>query len=239
MLKNFCLIGALCFVASCASVSPGKPPPPSASPPGLTPPVGCTLPGPCHPAGPNPDYVPSIPTGSAVSSTDGPSIDASRYAELNQRFGLKGSWSAVKGLGGLRPALPMAQIQQEACKDEDKMSTGAGVLIAGDECLYLAVQKGEGDFELLRNQKDFRRVFAPVETPEEALAFVHAQSPNSESSVAGRANRALLVNGVFQLAIYVDRCSINEVFTNVNPDGQISDTQVQTVVYDDPNTICE
>ena len=83
-------------------------------------------------------------------------------------------------LGGLDPSYPIAtclmipnQMNAETQADIEKglyfFYTGG---LFGSYTRYVILQDGE--FRLLKSEEDFRAVYAPVETPEEALSYVLA-----------------------------------------------------------------
>jgi hypothetical protein len=94
---------------------------------------------------------------------------------LEERFSCK-YISVPDGLGGLSPHVPIVEctVLAENMSDEE----GAGIVHKG--CLqplfrrYIIIENRE--YKLIENKEEFIRFFAPVETPEEALAFAIAMT---------------------------------------------------------------
>lgn len=99
-------------------------------------------------------------------------IDASRYEDLSQRFHIGAVTAPVEALGGLKPALPLAQGTKIHCEPNQGLAAIGGRLAA---CRVLLVEQN-GQIQLLDTPAKFQHVFAPVESEEEALAFATALS---------------------------------------------------------------
>jgi hypothetical protein len=114
-----------------------------------------------------------IVSGSNASSTG---IDANAFEE---RFGCMRISNASSALESLSPPLPLVECLFLS-KDDNSQD---GIVREG--CMmplfrrYIAKQ-GE-EFKLISSKEEFRSIFAPVETKEEALAFAVALSGSSPS----------------------------------------------------------
>jgi hypothetical protein len=83
-------------------------------------------------------------------------------------------------LGGLNPAYPIAlcQISPDQIKAETQVEIDKGLYffytggLFGTYVRYVIFQDGE--FRLLKSEEEFRAIYSPLETPEEALSYVLA-----------------------------------------------------------------
>jgi hypothetical protein len=85
-------------------------------------------------------------------------------------------------LGGLHPAYPIAVCQVRLTPDQTRVETQVEIEqglyfyhtggLFGSYIRYVIVQ--DGAFRLIKSEDDFRDIYAPIETPEEALSYVLA-----------------------------------------------------------------
>jgi len=83
-------------------------------------------------------------------------------------------------IGGLEPSYPIAvcAIQPDETSEELRTEIDSGQFfyytggLFGNYVRYVIQQNGE--FVLLKTEEDFRKVYAPIESPEEALSYVLA-----------------------------------------------------------------
>jgi hypothetical protein len=117
-------------------------------------------------------------------------------------------------VGGLNPSYPMAvcqiipdqakaEIQAEIEKELYFFYTGG---LFGSYIRYVIFQDGE--FRLLKSEAEFRAIYAPLETPEEALSYVLAITNLS-------AYYGLAYNPAYEYEV----STIEDTYLTVEPDG--------------------
>jgi len=91
---------------------------------------------------------------------------------LEQRLGCSQISNISEALGGLSPRLPMAECL--APIEDENFEEG----IVREGCLLPVyrryIVKQDGEFRLIRTKAEFRSLYAPVQTPQEALSFAVA-----------------------------------------------------------------
>lgn len=91
---------------------------------------------------------------------------------LEQRFGCYEVANTSAELEGLDPGLPMLECHSLAIESGSQ----EGLVRTG--CMLAAyrnyIVKTDGDFRLIRSREEFRALFAPVRSPQEAMAFAVA-----------------------------------------------------------------
>ncbi|VVB68976.1 Uncharacterised protein [uncultured archaeon] len=95
-------------------------------------------------------------------------------AGLEERFGCSSIRNASNDLGGLSPKLPVAECLirgEDFASGSDKGIVSIGCMIPFYR-RYIIEQ--DGKFKSISTKEEFRSLFAPVETPEEALSFAVA-----------------------------------------------------------------
>lgn len=97
-------------------------------------------------------------------------IDEARYEKLAQEFQIGVVSAPVEALGGLKPALALAQSTKTRCAPGEGLAFVGGRL---GSCRVLLAEHN-GQIRLLDTPVKFLQVFAPVESAEEALAFAVA-----------------------------------------------------------------
>jgi hypothetical protein len=118
------------------------------------------------------DYA-ALPSSSSIDSN-----------ALDQRFGCMRISNVSGALDNLSPKLPMVEclfLGKEYNSQEGIVREGCMMPLFRR---YIAEQDGE--FKLIRSKEEFRTIFAPVETKEEALAFAVALTgslPRDDTSV--------------------------------------------------------
>ena len=110
------------------------------------------------------------------------SMDVFFDETLLANFGCHDIQAPSSLIGGLDPAYPIAICAIELMSGEASEELAAEIEsgqffyysggLLGSYIRYIIYQNGE--FVLLKTEEDFRRVFAPIESPEEALSYVLA-----------------------------------------------------------------
>lgn len=152
-------------------------------------------------------------------------------------------------LGALTPAYPIAECTyypEDSREPPDYLRCGGGLRPA---CERFLVWK-DGAFEPVTSADDFRTLFAPVETPEEALAFAMALSghsarygiqfdPEYEYYVGELEDTHVDTDGSgFRVHLYLYRwlgCGPHETYAilhTVTTDGQVSEDSREAVFRD-------
>ena len=95
-------------------------------------------------------------------------VDSSSFIES----GCSQIFNISEALGGLSPKLPMAECL--APIEDENLEEG----IVREGCLLPVyrryIVKQDGEFKLIRTKAEFRSLYAPVQTPQEALSFAVA-----------------------------------------------------------------
>lgn len=149
-------------------------------------------------------------------------------AALKSRFGITGEIQPTRDLGGLSPALPMAQFDTSDCRTDSLRITGS--LLGQPRCRrYLVEQAGE--IRLIATQAELREQFAPIDTPAEAVSFALAAEPSlSLSGDAGRVPRVRQTATGYELAFYDSKCGgVNEIRLSVDRQGQLASQGVTSL----------
>ncbi|PIQ29183.1 hypothetical protein COW36_17655 [bacterium (Candidatus Blackallbacteria) CG17_big_fil_post_rev_8_21_14_2_50_48_46] len=97
-------------------------------------------------------------------------IDEAKFESLQKEWGLTGLRTPPESLGGLKPALALAQGQKFQCESGNGLAMIGGL---GGFCKILLTEQG-GKTVQINTPEAFRKIFAPVESTEEALAFATA-----------------------------------------------------------------
>ena len=123
-----------------------------------------------------PQFINHTPPNLAVS------MDVFSDAALAAQFGCDEIQTPSYLLGGLEPAFPIALCVFEYIPGEGPEELAAEIEngqfiyytggLFGSYLRYIIYQNGE--FALLKTEEDLRRVFAPIESPDEALSYVLA-----------------------------------------------------------------
>lgn len=120
-------------------------------------------------------------------------IPETAYPEIKAQFGLETINNKSFGafLGGLSPKLELTTAIQ---------LSGENIGLYPLDCsnaarLTLVIKNQDGAYQLIDNQEVLREVFAPIDTPEEALSFVHLQEGGLPLSLFNLENFPTGING--------------------------------------------
>jgi len=185
---------------------------------------------------------------------DGSRLNCSRLAE---HFACYEISNASEALAGLDPQLPIVECYRRIIDGVDRGSDQKGLVRVG--CMLPAYRNYivaiNGDFRLIKSKEEFAALFAPVQSPEEAMAFAVALTdsfplydrvvPQGYFAVSPAAAPSSIEekNGAFAVHLF-DRpicgCSTHPYYAVdylVTKEGNVTELS-RWMVYDSNNQIC-
>lgn len=173
-----------------------------------------------------------------TTSSEAKAIDAARFSELQTRFSLEAKPAATTGLGGLKPAVGLAQADY-SCETSANMLTVRSGLTGSPLCRsYLA--EFDNDVVQLRTPAELKTRFAPIESREEALSYLLAMEPSLGSAGDAGQPRVVAVEGGYRIALYDKVCTnINEILSEVSREGEIKRIHTKQIASSGLNPACD
>ncbi|HWQ18908.1 MAG TPA: hypothetical protein VN455_03965 [Methanotrichaceae archaeon] len=191
----------------------------------------------------------------AGCSFEGGRLDCS-IAGLDQQFNCSSIYNASNDLGGLSPKLPIAECLFQG--SDYASSPDEGIVRTG--CLIpfyrRYIVRLDGEFRSISTKEEFISLFAPVETPQEALSFAVALTNSFSKYDASRPQSYFPVvkyieptyvedekNGAYKVHLFQSEycgCGTHPIYAVdylVTRDGNVTEADRQKV-FDSSNDIC-
>lgn len=173
---------------------------------------------------------------------DAAGIAAADLPALQQRYALQAEPVATRLLGGLKPAIALAQADIQDCREAG--APGALVVSSGFPmgravCRIYLAQAGDEVFPL-KTQSELRTRFAPIEDRQEALSYLLAMEPSLSNAGDGGATRVSENAEGYLVALYDAKCNeVSEILTRVSRQGDLMRVHTQRISSGGPTPACD